>query len=89
MAGKSQNVVAIVLTLGVTAVTKQVVDRIWKLGSGGKTPPTDPADPDVELREAVVWAVFSGAIISVVRMFLARRLAREERRESRVERSAA
>lgn len=87
MAGKSQNLVAIVATLGVTAGVKKIVDRVWKLGSGGKTPPTDPADPDIQVREAVLWAVVSGAAISVARMFLARRLARGERRASRVEKA--
>ena len=87
MAGKSQNLVAIALTLGVTALVKQVVDRVWKLGSGGKTPPTDPADPDIEIREAVLWASVSGAAISPARLFLARRLARNSRRATRVEKA--
>jgi hypothetical protein len=87
MAGKSQNAVAIVATLGVTAVVKKIIDRVWKLGSGGKQPPTDPADPDTEVLEAVLWAVVSGAAISVARLFLARRLARNERRATRVEKA--
>jgi len=87
MAGKSQNVAAIVLTLGVTALAKKIVDQIWKVGSGGKTPPTDPADPDTRMREAVLWAVLSGAMISLARLFLARRLARNERRATRVEKA--
>ena len=88
MAGKAQNVVALVATLGVTAVAKKAVDATWKIGSKGKEPPTDPADPDVEIREALVWAVVSGSAISVARMFLARRLARNERRTSRVTKAA-
>ena len=84
MSGKAQNVTALVATLAVTAVVKKAVDATWRVGSGGKEPPTDPANPDTEIREALVWAVVSGAAISVARMFLARRLARSERRESRV-----
>lgn len=84
MSGKAQNAVALVGTLAVTAAAKKAMDATWKVGSGGKEPPTDPADPDVEIREAVVWAVLSGAAISVARMFLARRLARNVRRETRV-----
>ena len=86
MAGKGQNVVALVSTLGATAVVKKVVDATWKLGSRGKEPPTDPADPEITVREAVVFAVLSGAAISVVRMFIARRLAKSERREALEER---
>ena len=84
MSGKTENVVALVSTLGATALAKKAVDATWKLGSRGKTPPTDPADPDIELREAIVFAVLSGAAISVVRLFIARKLAKKERREARV-----
>jgi hypothetical protein len=85
MSGKTQNAMALVSTLGATAVAKKAIDSTWKLGSKGKEPPTDPADPDIELREAIVFAVLSGAVISVVRLFIARKLAQKERREARVE----
>ena len=83
MSGKAENVVALVSTLAATAVAKKAVDATWKMGSRGKTPPTDPADPDIEIREAIVFAVLSGAVISVVRLFIARKLAKKERREAR------
>lgn len=82
MPGKKQNVVALITTLGATAVAKKIADATWKLAAG-KEPPSDPADPELELKEAVVWAVVSGAIISLVRMFIARRLAHSERRKAR------
>jgi hypothetical protein len=85
MSGRTENMVALAATLGATALAKKAVDTTWKLGSRGKTPPTDPADPDVELREAVVFALLSGAAVSVVRLFIARRLAQKERREARVQ----
>ena len=84
MSGKADNVVALVSTLGATALAKKAVDATWKAGSRGKTPPTDPADPDIEIREAILFAVLSGAAISVVRLFIARKLAQKERREARV-----
>ena len=83
MSGKTENVVALVSTLGATAVAKKAVDATWKVGSKGKTPPTDPSDPDIDLREAIVFAILSGAVISVVRLFIARKLAQKERREAR------
>ncbi len=83
MAGKSQNVVALVATLGATAVAKKIADKTWKV-SAGKEPPTDPSDPDVEFREAIVWAVISGTAVSVARMLIARRMARSDRRKARV-----
>jgi hypothetical protein len=85
MAGKGSNVVALVSTLGATALAKKAVDATWKLGAKGKEPPTDPADPEIDVREAIVFAILSGAAVSVVRMFIARRLAKSERREARVE----
>jgi hypothetical protein len=89
MSGKAQNVAALVSTLGATAVAKKIVDATWKVGSKGKTPPTDPTDPDIDLREAIVFAVLSGAVISVARLFIARRFAKKERRETRVQRAVA
>jgi hypothetical protein len=85
MSGKTENAVALISTLGATAMAKKAVDATWKLGSRGKTPPTDPSDPDIDLREAIVFAVLSGAVISVVRLFIARKLAAKERREARAE----
>lgn len=86
MSGKADNVVALISTLVATAVAKKTLDTTWKVGSKGKTPPTDPADPDIELREAVVFAVLSGAVISVARLLIARKLAQKGRREARVQR---
>ena len=83
MSGKTENAVALISTLGATAVAKKAIDATWKLGSRGKTPPTDPADPDIEIREAIVFAILSGAAVSVVRLFIARKLAQKERREAR------
>jgi len=89
MSGKAENAVALVSTLGATAVAKKAVDATWKLGAKGKQPPTDPADPDIELREAILFAILSGAVVSVVRLFIARRLAQKERREARANGLAA
>jgi hypothetical protein len=88
MAGKKQNISALVLTLAATAIAKKIADTTWKIGAG-KEPPTDPADPDIELKEAVVWAIVSGAIISLVRMFISRRFAKKERRQSKARELAA
>ena len=84
MAGKAQNAAGLVSMLAATTVTKKVLDRVWRLGSGGKTPPDDPADPDVQLREAVVWSILSGIAVSLVRLGMARRLAAKERHENRI-----
>jgi hypothetical protein len=87
LSGKSENMMALVSTLGVTALVKKAVDKTWQIGSKGKKAPNDPSDPDVTVAEAVLFAVISGAVIQVVRTLLARRFARNERREARVQRT--
>ncbi len=87
MSGKTENVMAMVSTLGAAALIRKVVDKTWEIGSKGKKAPNDPSDPDVTVREAVLFAIISGAAIQVVRTMLARRFARNDRREARVQRA--
>lgn len=82
MAGKASGVIGLATTLGATALAKKAVDATWKLGAG-KKPPTDPTDPDVDLREAMLWAVLSGAVIGVAKMWASRRLAKSARNDHR------
>jgi len=58
-------------SLGAAAAAKKGIDAGWKVVTG-KNPPENPADPDVALREAVAWAVFSGTFVAVARMFAQR-----------------
>jgi len=71
---KIWSVMSLVSVLGAAAVTKKALNTSWKAATG-KNPPANPADPDVDVREAVAWAVVSGAFIGVARMFAARRAA--------------
>jgi hypothetical protein len=80
MAGKATNLIALGTALGATALARKLVDATWKLGAG-KRPPSDPSDPDVNLNEALLWAVISGAAIGVAKMWAARHLARNARRQ--------
>ena len=65
---------SMVAVLGAAAVAKKLLNTSWKAATG-KNPPSNPADPDVEVREAVAWAVVSGALVGVARMVAARRAA--------------
>ncbi|MDP3890411.1 DUF4235 domain-containing protein [Nocardioides sp.] len=56
------------------AVAKKVLNTTWRAATG-KNPPANPADPDVAMREAVLWATLSGTLIGVARMLAARRAA--------------
>ena len=65
---------SMVAVLGSAVVAKKALNTSWKAATG-KNPPANPADPDVEVKEAVAWAVVSGALIGLARMFAARRAA--------------
>jgi len=71
---KVWSVFSLVAVLGAAAVTKKALNASWKAATG-KTPPANPADPDVDVKEAVAWATVSGALIGLARMAAARRAA--------------
>lgn len=56
------------------AVAKKTLNTSWRAATG-KNPPANPADPDVDLWEAVAWAAVSGTIVAIARMLAARRAA--------------
>lgn len=60
--------------LGAAAVAKKGLNSTWRAATG-KNPPANPADPDVSLAEAIMWAALSGTLIGVARMLAARRAA--------------
>ena len=60
--------------LGAAAVAKKGLNASWRAATG-KNPPANPADPDVKMSEAVLWAAVSGTLIAVARMLATRRAA--------------
>lgn len=71
---KIWSVFSLVSALAAASAAKKVLNTGWKAGTG-KEPPVNPQDPDVQLAEAVAWAVASGALIGVARMLAQRRAA--------------
>ncbi|MFB9376152.1 DUF4235 domain-containing protein [Kineococcus gynurae] len=57
-----------------TAVANRVVKKAW-VGITKSPPPDNPEDPDVAWKEAVVWALASGAIIGITRLLVERQAA--------------
>lgn len=55
-------------------VAKKGLNSFWQKATG-KNPPANPADPDVDVWEAVAWAAASGTVIALVRMMASRRAA--------------
>jgi Protein of unknown function (DUF4235) len=56
------------------AAARKALNAFWKAATG-KPPPANPASPDVEMREAVLWAAVSGTIVALARMLATRRAA--------------
>lgn len=71
---KVWSVFSLVSALGASVVAKKVLNTGWQTATG-KQPPANPADPDVDMREAVAWAVLSGTLIALARMLATRRAA--------------
>ena len=71
---KLWTVFSVVSALIAAAVAKKALDTGWKAATG-KHPPVNPADPDVAMGEAVIWAAVSGTFIALARMLAQRRAA--------------
>ena len=65
---------SLVAAVGAAALAKKGLNTSWR-AAAGKNPPANPADPDVSIGEAVLWAAVSGTLIGVARMLAARRAA--------------
>jgi hypothetical protein len=71
---KVWTVFSLVSALGAAALARKALDKSWTVATG-KKPPENPADPDVDVKEAVAWALFTGAFIALARMLAQRRAA--------------
>jgi hypothetical protein len=71
---KVWTVMSLVAGLGAAALTRKLLDHSWK-AAAGKNPPENPADPDVSIGEAVMWASVTGAAVALARMLAQRRAA--------------
>lgn len=71
---KLWTVLSLGAALSAATMAKKGLNTGWKAATG-KNPPENPADPDVEIWEAVTWAVVSGVAVGVARMLAQRRAA--------------
>lgn len=71
---KVWSIFSLVSALGAAAIAKKGLNTSWRAATG-KNPPANPADPDVDIWEAVLWATVSGTLIALARMLAARRAA--------------
>lgn len=71
---KVWTIFALVSATAGARVAKKALNSGWTAATG-KQPPANPADPDVEMWEAVAWAAVSGTAIALARMLASRRAA--------------
>ena len=71
---KIWSIFSLAAALGAAAVAKKAITSSWRVATG-KNPPANPADPDVDVWEAVTWAAVSGTLIAIARMLATRKAA--------------
>jgi hypothetical protein len=79
--GLAWKVVGLASAAAAGIAARKVITSTWRLTTGDD-PPVNPEDPETAWREAVAWAVFSGATVGLARMFMARKLADYWRRST-------
>ncbi len=60
--------------VGAGIIATKVTDQTWKFVTGGDSP-TNPEDPDIKAKEAIAFALVSGAVIGLSRMLANRQAA--------------
>jgi hypothetical protein len=64
---KVWNAVASGAAIGAVVVSKPVLERTWRLVFRSD-PPGNPAHHDVAWRDALLWALITGALVGVIRL---------------------
>jgi len=72
---KVWTVFSLVSALAAAGLAKTLIDKTWSIATG-KKPPENPADPDVNIAEAIMWAMLSGTAIGLARMLAQRHAAK-------------
>jgi Protein of unknown function (DUF4235) len=65
------NGVASGAAIGAVLVTRPVVERLWTMVFR-REPPGNPASRDTSWTDALLWALFTGAIVGVIRLLAQR-----------------
>jgi hypothetical protein len=71
---KVWGVFSLVAALLAATVARKGLTATWKAATG-KEPPANAADLDINITEALLWAVVSGTLVAVARMLATRRAA--------------
>jgi hypothetical protein len=71
---KTWSIFSLAAALFGATLARKSLTKAWQTATG-KNPPANPADPDVDLWEAVLWAAVSGTVVQLARMLATRRAA--------------
>jgi len=71
---KVWSILSLAAALFGATVARKSLTKAWQT-STGKNPPANPADPDVDLWEALLWAAVSGTAVQIARMLATRKAA--------------
>jgi hypothetical protein len=68
---KVWNGVASMAAVGAVVATKPLIERGWRLILHSE-PPGNPAHEEVAWRDAILWAVVTGAVVGLIRLIAQR-----------------
>ncbi|CAN5226453.1 MAG: DUF4235 domain-containing protein [Nocardioides sp.] len=69
---KLSPIIAGLAAMAAAKVSMTILDKGWTAATG-KKPPQNPADPEVDVWEAVAWAAATGAAVGLARMLAQRK----------------
>ncbi|MCL2470673.1 MAG: DUF4235 domain-containing protein [Propionibacteriaceae bacterium] len=69
-----EKVLTALLSAGVTFLAGFALKKTWKLATGAEPP--DPEDPQVPVRQALIWFLASGLGVGLVQLFFHRGMAK-------------
>lgn len=58
---------ATLASVGAAVAARNATSAVWKKRTG-QEPPMNPADPDIDWREAIAWTLLTGALAGVARL---------------------
>lgn len=67
-------ILSVVAASGAAIVARKLTDGSWKFVTGGDSP-QNPEDPDISWKEAIAFALLSGALMGLARMVAQREAA--------------
>ena len=69
MSDKLWSLATTAAAIGGGVVVKNVTEKVWKFVTGSSSP-SNPEDPEVDWGEAVAFALVSGAVVQLVRVWI-------------------